>query len=78
MLLKVSKAEYGGEYTIICTFNNGEKKKVDISKPFNLPIFAEFKDMNRFMHFGLAPFTVCWDNGADIAPNYLYANGKSV
>lgn len=75
MLLKVIKAVYGGDYNIVCTFNNGETRKVDISKLFHMPIFAELKDMDKFMRFGLDPFTVCWDNGADIAPNYLYRNG---
>ncbi len=75
---KVCKAEYGGGYSIICTFNNGEKRKVDISALFNLPIFAELKDMSKFLKFGLDPFTVCWENGADIAPNYLYTNGVPV
>ncbi|MDO4334606.1 MAG: DUF2442 domain-containing protein [Bacteroidales bacterium] len=77
-MLKVSKAEYGGDYTLICTFNDGRKKKVDISPLFNLPIFAELKDLSEFLKFGLDPFTVCWDNGADIAPNYLYTNGIDV
>lgn len=77
-MLKVKKAEYGGGYSIICTFNNGEKKKVDISALFHLPIFAELKDMSEFLKFGLDPFTVCWDNGTDIAPNYLYSNGVSI
>ncbi len=77
-MLKVEKVEHVGGYSIICTFNNGEKKKVDISALFHLPIFAELKDMSEFLKFGLDPFTVCWENGADIAPNYLYSNGVAV
>lgn len=77
-MLKVSKAEYGGEYNIICTFNDGIKKIVDVSSLFHLPIFAELKEMSEFLKFGLDPFTVCWDNGADIAPNYLYTNGVTI
>lgn len=77
-MLKVIKAEYGGGYNLVCTFNNGETKKVDISTLFHLPIFAELKDLNQFMRFGLDSFTVCWDNGADIAPNYLYKNGVAL
>lgn len=77
-MLKVTKAEYGGGYTIVCTFNDGITKKVDISSLFHLPIFAELRDINEFLRFGLDPFTVCWDNGADIAPIYLYENGTIV
>lgn len=77
-MLKVIKAEYDREYMLICTFNDGEKKRVDISKLFHLPLFAELRDKNEFMKFGLAPFTVCWDNGADIAPIYLYDNGINI
>ncbi len=77
-MLKVEKVEHVDGYSIICTFNNGERKKVDISALFHLPIFAELKDMSEFLKFGLDPFTVCWENGADIAPNYLYSNGVAV
>ncbi len=77
-MLKVEKVEHVKGYYIVCTFNNGEKKKVDISALFHLPIFAELKDMSEFLKFGLDPFTVCWENGADIAPNYLYSNGVAV
>lgn len=77
-MIKVNKAEYGGGYSLICTFNDGSKKKVDISSLFHLPIFSELKDISKFMQFGLDPFTVCWDNGADIAPNYLYSNGVPI
>lgn len=77
-MLKVTKAVYGGDYSIVCTFNNGETRKVDISALFHLPIFAELKDHEEFIRFGLDPFTVCWDNGADIAPNYLYEHGIAV
>lgn len=77
-MLKVSKAEYGGGYSLICTFNDGIRKKVDISSLFHLPIFAELKEMSEFLKFGLDPFTVCWDNGADIAPIYLYNNGITI
>lgn len=77
-MLKVNKVEYGGGYNLICTFNDGKKKRVDISALFNYPIFAELKDLSEFLKFGLDPFTVCWDNGADIAPNYLYANGIAI
>ncbi len=65
-------------YSIICTFSNGETRKVDISALFHLPKFAELKDMDEFMRFGLDPFTVCRDDGDDIAPNYLYNNGVAI
>lgn len=73
-ILLVTSAEYVGNYTLLCTFNNGEKKKVDLSPLLNLPAYAELKDEDEFLRYGVDD-TVFWANGADIAPEYLFDNG---
>lgn len=73
-MLKVIDVEYRGGYVLLCTFNNGEKKTVDMSPLLKYPAFEELKDENKFVQFGLDG-TVFWVNGADIAPEYLYEHG---
>lgn len=74
MILLVTSAEYVGDYTLLCTFNNGIKKKVNLSPLLRLPAYADLKDENEFLRYGVDG-TVFWANGADIAPEYLYDNG---
>lgn len=74
MILLVTSAEYVGNYTLLCTFNNGIKKKVNLSSLLKLPAYADLKDENEFLRYGVDG-TVFWANGADIAPEYLFDNG---
>ena len=74
MILLVESAEYMGKYTLLCTFNNGERRKVDLTPLLKYPAFEELKDESEFERYGVDG-TVFWANGADIAPEYLFENG---
>lgn len=74
MILNVTGAEYTGDFTIICTFNDGQKRKVDFTPLLEYPAYKELKDVTKFMQFGLDD-TIFWANGADIAPEWLYEHG---
>ncbi|WP_455671591.1 DUF2442 domain-containing protein [Phocaeicola sp.] len=74
MMLKVTNVEYLGDYVLLCSFNNGQQKKVDLTPLLQYPAFEELKDKNQFIQFGLDG-TIFWANGADIAPEYLFENG---
>lgn len=76
-MLKVTDVEYMGNYSLLCTFNDGARKKVDLSPLLKYPAFEELKDTNLFRQFGLQD-TILWSNGADIAPEYLYDKGLPV
>ena len=52
-MLKVIDVEYKGGYILLCTFNTGEKKTVDMSPLLKYPAFEELKDENKFVQFGL-------------------------
>jgi hypothetical protein len=71
-LPSVLKAEYGGDYRIHLTFNDGSSKTVDFRPWFQGPIFEPLHDLEYFRGFFVAGSTVCWPNGADIAPEALY------
>ena len=76
MLLTVTDVEYLGDYTLLCTFSNGVRKKVDLTPLLSYPAFEELKDKNKFVQFGLED-TIFWSNGADIAPERLYEMGQA-
>lgn len=73
-MLKVTNVEYLGDYILLCSFNNGQQKKVDLTPLLQYPAFEELKDKDQFIQFGLDG-TIFWANGADIAPEYLFDNG---
>jgi hypothetical protein len=77
MILKVTDVDYLGDYTLLCTFNDGAKKRVDLTPLLKYPAYKELEDKKQFVQFGLMS-TIFWANGADIAPEYLYENGVNV
>ncbi len=74
MLLTIIDVEYLGDYSLLCSFNNGQRRKVDLTPLLAYPAFADLRDKGNFIQFGL-DHTIFWANGADIAPEYLYEHG---
>jgi len=68
----VIKAEYVGGYRIQLEFNDGLRGTVDFSGWLEGPVFDQLKDLDYFRRFFLEGGTVCWPNGADIAPETLH------
>lgn len=73
-MLTVKDVEYLGDYSLLCSFSDGVRKKVDLTPLLEYPAFCELKDKTKFVQFGLHD-TILWFNGADIAPEYLYEKG---
>ena len=44
MMLKVTDVEYMGNYALLCRFNNGLQRYVDMEPLLKYPMFAELKD----------------------------------
>ena len=74
LILMVESADYAGGHTLVCTFNKGEKRKVDLSPLLKYPAYKELADEKEFIRYGVDG-TVFWANGADIAPEYLFEHG---
>ena len=72
MFIEVVKAEYIDGYRLLLLFNNGERRIVDLSNSLKGTVFAPLKDINFFKRFSVKFNTVEWENGADLAPEYLY------
>ena len=75
MFLEVSQAEYLEKYRIKLTFNNGESKTVDLQNELNGKVYLPLRQLDFFKRFQVKYNTVEWANGADYAPEYLYAIG---
>lgn len=75
--LSVTDVKHLGGHILLCTFNSGIVKKVDLAALLVYPAYADLKDESAFKQFGLDE-TIFWANGADIAPEWLYENGVEV
>ena len=76
MFLEVIKATYLDEYMILLEFNNGVIKTVDLKSKLNGEVFEPLKELNYFRRFTIRFNTIEWNNGVDLAPEYLYEIGK--
>jgi len=74
MFIRINKAEYIGDYKIKITFNDGSEGIVDLSGSLEGKVFESLKDKKNFSKFKIDKElgTIVWENGADLAPEYLY------
>jgi hypothetical protein len=70
----VTEATYVGGYTIHLRFSDGTEGDVDLTKELYGEVFEPLKDPAVFKTFTVHPefHTLCWPNGADLAPEFLY------
>ena len=69
-----------GAYELLIKFNDGKNTIVDLKNTIendHRPIIRTLLDVNTFNSFTVANDTVCWENGVDFAPEYLYEIGNS-
>lgn len=72
-LIAIEQAHYVEGYKIALTFNNGESGIADLSDALDGKMFEPLKDEAFFRQFSLDEWpTLCWPNGADLAPEFLY------
>ena len=78
MIPKVIDAEYAHDYVIHLRFADGTEGDVDLSQELYGEMFEPLKDRKTFASFTVHPefHTLCWPNGADIAPEFLYEKTK--
>jgi hypothetical protein len=73
MLPSVTKAKYVKDYLIEIKFNDGTKKIIDFKGWLSGPVFKTLRNKDYFKRFFIDGPTIAWPNGADIAPEILYA-----
>jgi len=74
MFLHVIKAKHLHDYVVEVTFNNGRKGRADLSDALKGPVFEPLKDINEFskLRVDAELETITWENGADLAPEFIY------
>jgi hypothetical protein len=74
MFLHVTDAKHVTGYRIWIKFNTGEEGTVDLTEELWGDMFAPLKDPGAFRRFRVDPEieTIVWENGADLAPDFLH------
>ncbi len=74
MLLFVKDAKYLEDYKIEVEFTDGKKGIADLKDELYGAMFEPLKDKQFFSRFRVDEDleTVTWENGADLAPEFLY------
>jgi hypothetical protein len=76
MFLHVKEAKYLRDYVIWVKFNDGIEGEVDLEGELTGEIFEPLKNKKLFQSFKVDPVleTIVWENGADLAPEFLRDN----
>jgi hypothetical protein len=75
MLTYVISAELRGDYRVYIEFNDGLGGVIDFAHKIasdHRAIIRELADKNKFNKIKVERHTLCWENGVDFAPEYLY------
>jgi len=78
MILHVREAKYIRDYVIWLKFNDSAEGEIDLESELEGEVFGPLKDIAAFKSFKVDPElqTIVWENGADLAPEFLYENMK--
>ena len=74
-MLSIKTAKHLGDYRIRLKFSNDLTVIVDLEdtiKNDQRPLFLELSDTAKFQDFQTDGYTICWGNGLDLAPEYLF------
>lgn len=74
MIPRVVEARYEHDYTVYVRFADGTEGDVDLRDELYGVVFDPLKDPQIFTQVAVHPdfHTLCWPNGADFAPEFLY------
>ncbi len=74
-MIWVTDAKYLGEHRVVVTFNDGTSGVVDLHDTIfqdARELFRQLRDPEAFSRFRVAMDTIVWENGLDLAPEFLY------
>jgi len=71
MFLHVLEARYVRDHIVWLRFNDGTCGEVDLSEELDGPLFGPLRDVEQFKRFTITGHTLAWENGADLAPEFL-------
>jgi hypothetical protein len=59
-------------YNLILTYDNGERRQLDMKPFLNKGIFRELNEVSKFNSVKVSFDTIEWENEADLDPEVLY------
>jgi len=79
MFLHVIAAKHVRDYVIWLRFNDGTEGEVNLAGELEGEVFGALKDVEEFKKFHIDPEieSIVWENGADLAPEFLHAQVKT-
>jgi hypothetical protein len=74
MIPRVVAAQHEHDFVVHIRFADGREGDVDLADELYGEVFEPLKDIRVFKTFSVHPdfHTLCWPNGADLAPEFLY------
>ena len=74
MIVHITEVKIVGLYSLELAFDDGTRKRVNLSAELYGPIFEPLRDPAYFAQAFVDPdtHTVTWPNNADFAPDFLY------
>jgi len=80
MIIGIKYAEYIEEFKVKVVFDDNKIKIVDLKNYIEGEIFEPLKNIEYFKQFKVDEDieTICWNNGADFAPEFLYKIGRLI
>ena len=71
-------ANYVRQFTIWVRFDDGVEGEIDLKPELYGPLFEPLLDLTQFRKFSIHPefHTLVWENGADIAPDFLHEKAQ--
>ena len=72
--MHITQASYLDGYRVEVVFNDGKKGIADLSDALTGKVFEPLKNIDVFSKFNVDEEleTLVWENGADLAPEYIY------
>jgi len=75
MYFSVKRVEPQDDFTLIVTFESGERKRFDMKPYLDTGVFKQLKDISVFGTAHVSFNTVAWENDVDFDPEALYEGG---
>ena len=74
MIPKVTNAEHVKDFVVHLRFSDGTEGDIDLREELYGELFEPMQKQEVFKKFVIHPDfrTLCWENGADFAPEFLY------
>jgi len=75
MFIRIAEAKYIRDHVLWIKFDNGVEGEIDLSAELWGEMFEPLRNLDSFRRFHIDNEinTIVWDNGADMAPDFLHS-----